>query len=1023
MSSSSSYARRPRQSEQYPAQLTASTFQAALFASFLSTFLIETLSLLQPDPLDAIQDILLYQTLVMQNSTSGPYVASVFSPPPYAVAVNALFFASLGVVLIAAFLCMLVKGWIRELDRKLRGIPDLQKRAVIKELREQGLVRWRLPDVITILPSLIHLSLVLFFIGLALYLLQIHKLPAFVAISIFGLGVLLYVLSIFVSAIDDFSPFRSPYSRPLGVLYRRLYSRLLSPFVYGRLSSMALPQTIAEKIREQMSIFIKAHEPLSELAILDPQSPSSKQLISQTSAPVLNKLWSSVDSEDTSAYAKNICTSILLQLDDLDIRPPRSWHFPWPYETSSPSIKEAQCLVYDTCMQMHVSRSWRYWKTIRTSVGLLEQRPDPWFRLVTLLVRSRVNIDDWDMLKSNIKSDGSLDSRWLLGVRDVALWKKAELLEAISDIESFSAGQWNFVLSAMIARVNDLDTGGGHALAEILAEILVRLLQKRVDLFQRPPMRGEELNFWLFVMRELLDGGLLVRRSIIFQPGEIEHMRDIGAYGEGNLRNPDNIRQLIQLSRVRGLDPSLMGGCPVTILCILILPILKNRHDPSNQHSPMNQQELGLVNQYLDILGEMDVTVWSVALTEVPIMSWTPFYLTEVVSCLLSGAFPSPDHWGPSHILHEFDHKLTAVGAQPTTSILKVIDKVFSRASPATEPDLQNAWLSLYNHNQTGSSISTIPLAWSPDCTSIASKRLDLYDSEKLTPEMDLIIFFLSSHSVSITCRALRWYLRLKENVIIYGDTLYFVSFPVIFQKGLSMDENRESWLLLVDLIARNWKGAPSEWRSHFIEIFFGYENSQANNQSTTHETAQSTGVENEKGQPHIQAQASAAQSDGLGWMEDVWMTVSRPCITPTEPQWIDFSGIMHAAYPQSTEPDDKTSPPESGAHAAPDLVSDAVPHKALAEAPQGALPESIEKRLEDPGRGLLEVLANFLEAGTTSMPRTLCDRLRNSCLLKDERMSHDADSLRRIDAVLNRNEEGLWSSCESHTEYLGCEG
>src|SRR5258708_809455 len=196
----------------------------------------------------------------MQNSTSGPYVAPVFSPPPYAIAVNALFFASLGVVLVAAFLCMLVKGWIRELDRKLRGIPELRKRAVIKELREQGLVRWRLPEIITILPSLIHLSLVLFFIGLASYLLQVHNLPAFLTISIFGFGVLFYTLSIFISAIDDFSPFRSLYSRALGILYRRLYSSLYS-HVYRVSSLMALPQTTAEKLRERIATVVIEHEP------------------------------------------------------------------------------------------------------------------------------------------------------------------------------------------------------------------------------------------------------------------------------------------------------------------------------------------------------------------------------------------------------------------------------------------------------------------------------------------------------------------------------------------------------------------------------------------------------------------------------------------------------------------------------------------------------------------------------------------------------------------------------------------
>ena len=997
MSFSSSYAL-PKQPVQYPAQLTASMIQAAVFASFLSTFLIETLSLLQPDPLDAIQDILLYQTLVMRNSTSGPYVAPLFSPPPYAVAVNALLFASLAVVLLAALLCMLIKGWIRELDRKLRGIPDLRKRAVIKELREQGLLRWRLPEVITIVPSLIHLSLVLFFIGLALYLLLIHNLPAFLAMSIFGLGVLLYVLSIFISAIDDFSPFRSPYSRALGVLYRRLYSRLLMPFVYDRLSLMALPQTIAEKIREQISAFIKAHEPLSEQAILDAQSPSSKQLISQTSAPVLNKLWSSVDRFDTSLYAKNISTSILLQLDDLNIRPPRDWHLPWLYETSSPSMKEAQCLVYDTCMQESSAKPPQFWKTIHASVELLEQRPDPWFRLVTLLIRSGVDSNDWDMLKSDMKSDGPVGTWYLFQRRDAALWE-AELLQAISDIKRFSEGQWLFVLGAVLT----LSTKHNHLNARstcALAHILLRLLQSHLVSFLESPKRsGEQIDSWLHAMMTLLDGGPLASKPA----GGIEHARDIETYGEGNLRNLNHIRRLLQLSRDHQLDPSLMRGCLVTILCILILRghLVKDNF--------MDQQEIRLVNQYLDIIREeMNVITWIIPLSELPIMSFPTHYLQWVVSCLLSGRFvPHRHYWTPSEILCELDREITTAGAQPTASILKVIDKVFSCVSPTIVAELQNAWLSLYSHNQTNSSISTIRLAWSPDCASIASKRLDLYDSDTVAPEMDLVLSFLSSHSVLIACRALRWYLHLEPDALIRGDIQYFVSFPIIFRQGLLTDENRESWLLLVELIVRNWDDTSSEWRSHFVETFFGYKSSQVTNQSTSHESAHSTDVGDEKGDPDIRTQASTAQSDGLGWMEDVWMTFSRPCITPVELQWIDVSGIMHAAYPQYTEPNWEISLLESMVHATPGGVSNAVPDNAPGDAPQAALPKSVEERLEDSARGLLEILATFLEAGTTSIPRTLCDRIRNSCLLKDERLSHDADSLRRIEAVLKRNQGG----------------
>ena len=377
----------------------------------------------------------------MQNSTSGPYVAPVFSPPPYAVAVNALFFASLGVVLIAAFLCMLAKGWIRELDRKLQGIPDLQKRAAIKELRAQGLVRWRLPQMIALLPSLIHLSLVLFFIGLALYLLQVHKLPAFLLISIFGLGVLLYGFSIFISASDSFSPFGSVYSRALGALYHRQYSRLLSPLIYGRSSLMALPQTPSEKIRERISTFLRVHKPFLDAGTL-------KEVISQTSVPVLNNLWTFVSRGWTSAYTKDIFTSILLQLDDLDIRSPRNWYILWQYETKNRSIKEAECLVYSTCMQEYIPHSPLFLGTISASLELLEQRSDPWFHLMALLIQMKIGDDTLKLLTSRPSDELSL-IKWRPPIQCITAPWEEELLLAISGVKNYTEAQWSFLLSAI----------------------------------------------------------------------------------------------------------------------------------------------------------------------------------------------------------------------------------------------------------------------------------------------------------------------------------------------------------------------------------------------------------------------------------------------------------------------------------------------------------------------------------------------------------------------------------------------
>ena len=221
------------------------------------------------------------------------------------------------------------------------------------------------------------------------------------------------------------------------------------------------------------------------------------------------------------------------------------------------------------------------------------------------------------------------------------------------------------------------------------------------------------------------------------------------------------------------------------------------------------------------------------------------------------------------------------------------------------------------------------------------------------------------------------------------------------------MKLNCESWLLLIELIIRNWNGTPSEWKSRFVETFFGYKSSQM------HEPAPSTDGEDEKGRPDIGTQASAAQSDGLGWMEDVWTTVLRPmvrniCINPIESLWADLSTVMHAVYPQPAEPDSQGTSPESSVSALVEMLPYEASVESPAEAPQGSAPlKSVEERLQDSAGGLLGVLALLLEAGAASMPITLCDRLEHSCLLSDKRLGHDADSLHRIMAVLKPNHEG----------------
>ena len=919
----------------------------------------------------------------MRNITVEPYVVPPFAPPLYAVVVNALFFASLAVVLVAAVLCMVVKGWVRELDRKLRRIPDSRKRAVIKELREQGMLRWRLPEIIAVLPTFILLSLVLFFTGLTVYLFYIHKLPAFLSITIFATGLLVYTLPIFISAIDEFSPFRSAYSRSLGGRYRRLYCRVAD--YLGSSSTMALPLTTTEKMREWITTFIQEHIPLSEDTILDPSSSSDE--ISRTSVPILNKLLSSIAEWDASAYSKGVSMGILMELDDLNIRSPGIWSFIRHYDTSNLSLKEAQCLAYSICMQDHNIYN-AGWQSV---VDVLKQSSDRWSHLVASLLCVRCT--DKVVITSRIPAH------------------EADILHAISSAEHLNTDEWCFALSSMIALFPRRMLRSQEILA--FTRILARLLQKRVYYIDRSMVEENgALDFWLYTMTSILDvdsPGANIR--VTLSRDKFLHTRDLEAYGKGMARDPSCIRRLLTLSRVHNLDPSLMRGCLVSIIFTLL------------RLNPRKPREVRLVNQYLDIIEEekMDVTSWSSFLAEffTNHQSW-PLGMSKIVFCLLTGRYNDvPDNFivlaenseveyiergGP--IMREYDLKLNAANAQPTASILEVLDCVVTRSS-ISGLGLQNAWLSLYASNRTRSPHrSAIPTVWSPDFYSIASNRLSLYNSHRVPPEIDLVIFFLSCPSASIACRALLWHLHIKDSTVTPSDLQEFIPFPTIFRQGLSADENCESWLLLADVLIPRLKTMSEEWKTHFAETFFGYGSSQREDQATTNQPAVRAGLGDEEKSFYrrdAEAPANITQADGLGWMEGVWVTVLRPLVHEVhierlDSYWNELSRVMPEAYPEPAAPNE----PDSSLDPSDSVVS-GQEDEGMSHNGGSIILEWDDGRLQESGRTLLGVLALLVEAGADLMPTELLDRLESSHLLSDERLIKDVGSFSRIRAVLDR--------------------
>jgi hypothetical protein len=284
--------------------------QAALFAAFLSAFLIELLSRLEPDPMDIIQDVLIYQTQMMRNLSLGPYVpATDFSPPDHIVVVNALFYASLGVMILAAFIAMLIKSWIREFDRGLRAMSLPEQRAKTREFRYLGMERWKLPEMVAILPFLIQISLLLFAIGLVLFLFHISK-PSFgVTTAIFGIGMLYYSITTSISVFVTSSPFHSPLSRTLGKVYQHVHA-YFCPDIDNFLSKSmdTTPATALGRASRYIHIIIHRSRPYLEKDFVEPVTATTMDEVQlSTAASSLQRIHDSApDSQHSEALQSSV---------------------------------------------------------------------------------------------------------------------------------------------------------------------------------------------------------------------------------------------------------------------------------------------------------------------------------------------------------------------------------------------------------------------------------------------------------------------------------------------------------------------------------------------------------------------------------------------------------------------------------------------------------------------------------------------------------------------------------------------
>jgi hypothetical protein len=150
---------------------------------------------------------------------------------------------SLVISLTCAALATLLQQWARRYLRLAYPRYSPHKRARIRAFYANGVEQFHLQKLVEVLPALLHISLFLFLIGLAVYLFNVN-LSIFKAVVVWvGLCVVLYSYLTFLPILRKNSPYSAPFSESLSICFTGIRSTFFhlierSPGLFHRFPSL-----------------------------------------------------------------------------------------------------------------------------------------------------------------------------------------------------------------------------------------------------------------------------------------------------------------------------------------------------------------------------------------------------------------------------------------------------------------------------------------------------------------------------------------------------------------------------------------------------------------------------------------------------------------------------------------------------------------------------------------------------------------------------------------------------------------
>ena len=171
------------------------------------------------------------------NSTIPAFTFPEFTPLKVNLIINATWFASLILSLMAASYGMLVKQWLREFLATQEASPLVRLR--IRCFRYPALAKWKVFEIVAALPFLLQLSLGLFFIGLWYFASSIHPVIEWTVGPLVVIWALLFLAATFAPIFSTNCPYKTTFLKDLMVHLRYgsfvLKRTILKVYIHTRL--------------------------------------------------------------------------------------------------------------------------------------------------------------------------------------------------------------------------------------------------------------------------------------------------------------------------------------------------------------------------------------------------------------------------------------------------------------------------------------------------------------------------------------------------------------------------------------------------------------------------------------------------------------------------------------------------------------------------------------------------------------------------------------------------------------------